>query len=261
MLRRAFPSPGNRSVVLWPCMVRCTATGHDRLARPTCSAWSWGCGYPMSNAFGRVLNVRFPRSTNQGPPVNTCASVGSACVRHKPRPIDSIAWIQGLLGRCHDPTLIIEATEFPHLSLVVAAEFTRIRRLQSAAHQVIDKLERTGQRETMSDETRSVRAVMLALAEEHGISMPTEAALDVLRVQLKLLRGSDKWKKRADIVRQSVERYLEEVDLPMELAPVVASILAGEGEPWALVRARIIVSEGGAKRESRTRHEEAGPDV
>lgn len=83
---------------------------------------------------------------------------------------------------------------------------------------------------------------VLALGEEHGVELPSQAVLDEFRVKLKLLRGTKEWKRHADMTRQIVERYLQDMEMSLELAPVVAGILVREGEPWPEVQARMIAN-------------------
>lgn len=91
---------------------------------------------------------------------------------------------------------------------------------------------------------------IFALAEKHEIEMPSEEALADLRKRIEGLRGTKRWSQVADMTRQAVERYLEDAGLSSDLAPILAGILAREGEPWALVKARIVVNatHGGRRR-------------
>ena len=83
---------------------------------------------------------------------------------------------------------------------------------------------------------------ILTLAEKHEIGMPSEEVLADLRKRIEGLRATKRWQQVADMTRQIVERYLEDAGLSLDLAPILAGILAREGEAWALVKARIVVN-------------------
>jgi hypothetical protein len=94
---------------------------------------------------------------------------------------------------------------------------------------------------------------MVALADRDGVSRPSDDALADLERRYPDLRESPRWQQVADMTRQGIERYLEDVGLPLDLAPVVASMAARDGEPWELVKVKLIASDRIVSRSRRAR--------
>ncbi len=85
---------------------------------------------------------------------------------------------------------------------------------------------------------------ILTVANEAEIEMPSREDLEKLQDVLNHLKGTKRWQQVADMTRQPIERYLTDNELPLTLTPILAGILAREGEPWALVQLRILMKAG-----------------
>ncbi len=79
----------------------------------------------------------------------------------------------------------------------------------------------------------------LRLAEQHDVDVPSREDLKKLEDAIVRLRKGKRWQQMATMTRQPIERYLQDEGLPLSVAPILAGILAREGEPWAMVLARL----------------------